>query len=108
MALAVGRDLDRKPLAFADVADNPGGGGRGNTTFLLRAFHEARVAGALPIGWPSPSAATLTANRSPLPMSPTIPAAAGAATRPSSCAPFTRRGSRARFRSDGPRRRPRP
>ena len=36
-----------RPLAFADVADNPGGGGRGNTVFLLRAFHEAGVEGAL-------------------------------------------------------------
>ncbi len=34
-------------LAFADVADNPGGGGRGNTVFLLRAFFEAGVEGAL-------------------------------------------------------------
>ncbi len=31
------------PLAFADVADNPGGGGRGNTMFILEAFHKARV-----------------------------------------------------------------
>src|SRR5690242_5220358 len=46
-ALAVGRDLSLPALALADVADNPGGGGRGNTTFLLRAFHEAGVAGAL-------------------------------------------------------------
>src|SRR5438105_10421209 len=46
-ALAVGRDFSLPSLAFADVADNPGGGGRGNTTFLLRAFHEAGVAGAL-------------------------------------------------------------
>ncbi|MBV8937452.1 MAG: M81 family metallopeptidase [Alphaproteobacteria bacterium] len=46
-ALAVGRDPSLPALAFADVADNPGGGGRGNTTFLLRAFHEAGVAGAL-------------------------------------------------------------
>ena len=46
-ALAVGRNFSLPPLAFADVADNPGGGGRGNTTFLLRAFHEAGVAGAL-------------------------------------------------------------
>jgi hypothetical protein len=45
--VAVGRDLALPALAFADVADNPGGGGRGNTTFLLRAFHEAGVAGAL-------------------------------------------------------------
>ncbi len=46
-ALAVGRDRSLPALAFADVADNPGGGGRGNTVFLLRAFHEAEVRGAL-------------------------------------------------------------
>jgi microcystin degradation protein MlrC len=34
-------------LAFADVADNPGGGGRGNTTYLLRALVEAGVKGVL-------------------------------------------------------------
>ena len=42
-ALAVGRDPSLPALAFADVADNPGGGGRGNTVFLLRAFHQAGV-----------------------------------------------------------------
>lgn len=31
------------PLLFADVADNPGGGGRGNTSWMLQAFHQARV-----------------------------------------------------------------
>jgi microcystin degradation protein MlrC len=31
------------PLLFADVADNPGGGGRGNTSWLLAAFHAARI-----------------------------------------------------------------
>ena len=46
-ALAVGRDPLQPALAFADVADNPGGGGRGNTTFLLRAFYEAGVPDAL-------------------------------------------------------------
>jgi microcystin degradation protein MlrC len=46
-ALAVARDPALKPLAFADVADNPGGGGRGNTMYLLRAFVEAGVKGAL-------------------------------------------------------------
>jgi microcystin degradation protein MlrC len=46
-ALAVGRDPLRPALAFADVADNPGGGGRGNTTFLLRALHDAGVPGVL-------------------------------------------------------------
>ena len=46
-ALAAGRDPALPALAFADVADNPGGGGRGNTMFLLRAFAEAGVSGAL-------------------------------------------------------------
>src|SRR6266481_6269250 len=46
-ALAVGRDPSLPAFAFADVADNPGGGGRGNTMFLLRAFAEAGVEGAL-------------------------------------------------------------
>src|SRR6202040_1019375 len=46
-ALAVARDPSLPALAFADVADNPGGGGRGNTMFLLRAFAEAGVKGAL-------------------------------------------------------------
>ncbi|MCX8132937.1 MAG: M81 family metallopeptidase [Roseococcus sp.] len=35
------------PLAFADVADNPGGGGRGNTMWILEAFHRAGVEGAV-------------------------------------------------------------
>ena len=46
-ALAVGRDPGLPALIFADVADNPGGGGRGNTMHLLRAFAEAGVKGAL-------------------------------------------------------------
>ncbi|MCC7272063.1 MAG: M81 family metallopeptidase [Alphaproteobacteria bacterium] len=44
-ALAVGRDPALPPLLFADVADNPGGGGRGNTMWILEAFHRAGVAG---------------------------------------------------------------
>jgi microcystin degradation protein MlrC len=35
------------PLIFADVADNPGGGGRGNTMTILQAFHAAGVRNAL-------------------------------------------------------------
>ncbi len=35
------------PLAFADVADNPGGGGRGNTMWILDAFHRAGVERAI-------------------------------------------------------------
>ncbi|HEX4366983.1 MAG TPA: M81 family metallopeptidase, partial [Rhodopila sp.] len=34
-------------LIFADVADNPGGGGRGNTMAILAAFHAAGVRDAL-------------------------------------------------------------
>jgi microcystin degradation protein MlrC len=46
-ALAAARDPSSPALCFADVADNPGGGGRGNTMYLLRAFAEAGVKGAL-------------------------------------------------------------
>ena len=35
------------PLIFADVADNPGGGGRGNTMAILQAFHAAGVRNAI-------------------------------------------------------------
>jgi microcystin degradation protein MlrC len=41
LAVSVGRDRRRKPIILADVADNPGGGGRGNTTYLLRALRSA-------------------------------------------------------------------
>ena len=46
-ALAATRDPALPAVCFADVADNPGGGGRGNTMYLLRAFAEAGVKGAL-------------------------------------------------------------
>jgi microcystin degradation protein MlrC len=45
-AVAVSSDPTLPALAFADVADNPGGGGRGNTTYLMRALYEAGVKGA--------------------------------------------------------------
>jgi microcystin degradation protein MlrC len=35
------------PVILADVADNPGGGGRGNTAWLLAALHEAGVPGVV-------------------------------------------------------------
>lgn len=48
VALALGTTDRTKPaLIFADVADNPGGGGRGNTMWLLQAFLQAGVQGAL-------------------------------------------------------------
>ncbi len=40
-------DSSLHPLVFADVADNPGGGGRGNTMWILRAFLEANVRNGL-------------------------------------------------------------
>lgn len=45
MALACSRDPGKPSLLFADVADNPGGGGRGNTSFILAAFYKAGVTG---------------------------------------------------------------
>ena len=40
-------DPGRHALIFADVADNPGGGGRGNTMWILQAFHAAGASEAL-------------------------------------------------------------
>ena len=37
----------RRPIVLADLADNPGGGATGNTTWLMRALHEARVPGVV-------------------------------------------------------------
>ncbi len=39
--LEVGNDPSLPALALADVADNPGGGGRGNTMWILEALHRA-------------------------------------------------------------------
>lgn len=44
-ALTVARDTTAPALLFADVADNAGGGGRANTVWILKAFHEAGVTG---------------------------------------------------------------
>ena len=46
-AVKNGEDKSRRPLIFADVADNPGGGGSGNTTWILAAFYEAGARGVL-------------------------------------------------------------
>jgi microcystin degradation protein MlrC len=40
-------DRTRPALIFADVADNPGGGGRGNTMWIVEGFHKAGVQDAL-------------------------------------------------------------
>jgi microcystin degradation protein MlrC len=47
MALACGTDPSKPALLFADVADNPGGGGRGNTVWILESFHKAGVQGCV-------------------------------------------------------------
>lgn len=47
MALDVGNDASRPNILFCDPADNPGGGGRGNTTYVLKSFVEAGVKDAL-------------------------------------------------------------
>ena len=40
-------DPSQPAVLLADVADNPGGGGRGNTTFILEALQTGGVGGAL-------------------------------------------------------------
>jgi microcystin degradation protein MlrC len=47
LALSRTRDPGLPSLIFADVADNPGGGGRGNTVWILEAFHKAGVEGCV-------------------------------------------------------------
>ena len=47
LAVACGEDPARPALCFADVADNPGGGARGNTMWILEAFHQAGAKGVL-------------------------------------------------------------
>ncbi|MCB4820881.1 M81 family metallopeptidase [Roseicella aerolata] len=46
MAVAAGRG-EAPPVLLADVADNPGGGGRGNTAWLLEALHRAGARGVV-------------------------------------------------------------
>lgn len=46
-AAATGQDISLPPLILADVADNPGGGGRGNTTWILEALHTAGAQGVI-------------------------------------------------------------
>ncbi len=46
LALRAGRG-EVAPVIFSDAGDNPGGGGRGNTAWLLRALHEAGAQGVV-------------------------------------------------------------
>ncbi len=47
MAVGNAEDQTRPALIFADVADNPGGGGRGNTTWILSALFKVGASGVL-------------------------------------------------------------
>ena len=47
MAVALGNDPAKPPVVIADVADNPGGGGRGNTAWLLKGLYEASAKDAI-------------------------------------------------------------
>ncbi len=56
-AVAAGRNGERTAVCLADVADNPGGGGRGNTTDILERLLAERVEGALLGNFVDPAAA---------------------------------------------------
>ena len=47
IAVALGNDPAKPPVVIADVADNPGGGGRGNTAWLLKGLYEASAKDAI-------------------------------------------------------------
>ncbi len=47
LAVETGANSSAAPVLLADVGDNPGGGGRGNTTWLLRALVEAGAQGVV-------------------------------------------------------------
>ena len=46
-AVRVGQDMTAAPVILADVADNPGGGANGNTTWILEALLKAGAQGAV-------------------------------------------------------------
>lgn len=46
-AVGAGKDPAVEPVALADVADNPGGGANGNTTWILEALVKAGAQGAV-------------------------------------------------------------
>jgi microcystin degradation protein MlrC len=47
LAVEAGNDPGKPPIILADVADNPGGGGRGNTVQLLKALKAAGARGVI-------------------------------------------------------------
>ncbi|MDB5412310.1 MAG: MlrC family protein 3 [Rubritepida sp.] len=46
LAVAAGNG-EAEPVIYSDAGDNPGGGGRGSTTYTLRALHEAGAKGVV-------------------------------------------------------------
>ncbi|MBN9307950.1 M81 family metallopeptidase [Devosia sp.] len=46
-AVRSGQDADSEPVILADVADNPGGGANGNTTWILEALVKSGAKGAV-------------------------------------------------------------
>jgi microcystin degradation protein MlrC len=47
LSVETGKDRSRPAIIYSDAGDNPGGGGRGNTTWLLSALHKAGAQGVL-------------------------------------------------------------
>ena len=47
LAVDAGNDPAKPPIILADVADNPGGGGRGNTVHLLKALKDTGARGVI-------------------------------------------------------------
>jgi len=47
LSVAAGKDPSLPAVIYSDAGDNPGGGGRGNTTWLLGALHKAGAQGVL-------------------------------------------------------------
>lgn len=57
LALEVSHDRLKPAIIFADTSDNPGSGGRGNTIWLLWAFHDAKVEDCIMGGFNDPELA---------------------------------------------------
>ncbi len=72
MAKAAGNNPALPAVLLADVADNPGGGGRGNTPFILRALLKEKVRNAMlgVITDPSPILSRFDFKRLPRPVVP--------------------------------------
>lgn len=45
--IEVGKNPEKPPLILADVADNPGGGGNGNTMWILESLYKSKAKGVI-------------------------------------------------------------